>query len=130
MIKKYFLGGTLILIFFILFSIPYYDNYFLKKNKLLISGTIIKFESGGGKNSVVDYINYKYNYNSKEYNDIKTKTVNGKIFLGQNFPVIINKKKPSSSKMLILPIDFEEYGYSFPDSLKWVLKYKNGVIRF
>jgi hypothetical protein len=26
--------------------------------------------------------------------------------------------------MLILPEDFEEFGYTFPDTLKWVLKYK------
>jgi hypothetical protein len=39
----------------------------------------------------------------------------------KKFPLVFSCSKPDYSKMLIEPSDFEEYGYIFPDSLKWVL---------
>ena len=41
------------------------------------------------------------------------------------FPVVYNADEPTENKILIKPIDFEDYGIEFPDSLNWVKKYCN-----
>jgi len=42
------------------------------------------------------------------------------------FPVVYNKSWFGyNDVILITPNDFAYYGYSFPDSLKWILKYVN-----
>jgi len=43
--------------------------------------------------------------------------------IGKSFPAVYNPKYPSISAILITPKDFSRYGYSFPDSLQWVLRY-------
>lgn len=43
--------------------------------------------------------------------------------IGKNFLVVYNDENNELSFLLITPQEFEKYGYSFPDSLNWVLKY-------
>jgi hypothetical protein len=43
-----------------------------------------------------------------------------KYLLGKIFPAVYYPSNPSNSNILILPEDFEKYGYDFPDSLNWV----------
>jgi hypothetical protein len=120
--KKYIKLTYLITFIFLFLSIENIIKYSRKKNKILVTGNILGFSKGGSNSGT--FIDYQYNFQNKVYNGTDTKTVNGRIFIKKNFPVVINKKWPSSSKILLLPENFEEYGYSFPDSLKWVLKYK------
>jgi hypothetical protein len=119
--KKYISLFIGIFIFLILVLFSYFEQYNLKKNKILINGEFLEYKSGG-RSGV--WINYKYEFNSITYKGSKSKVVYSRNFIGKSFPTVINSKNPSSSEMLILPEDFEEFGYTFPDSLKWVLKYK------
>jgi hypothetical protein len=120
--KKYISLFIGIFIFLILVLFSYFEQYNLKKNKILINGEFLEYKSGGNKSG--DWINYKYEYKSKTYKGSIRKVVYSRNFIGKSFPTVINSKNPSSSEMLILPEDFEEFGYTFPDTLKWVLKYK------
>jgi hypothetical protein len=44
-------------------------------------------------------------------------------FLGKTFPVVYNPDDKEISALLLTPSDFKRFKYSFPDSLKWVVKY-------
>ena len=119
--KKYISLFIGIFIFLIIDLIRHFEQYNLKKNKILINGEFLEYISGGRSG---DWINYKYEYKSKTYEGSKYKVVLSRNFIGKSFPIVLNSKNPSSSEMLILPEDFEEFGYTFPDTLKWVLRYK------
>jgi hypothetical protein len=123
--KKYIKLTYLITFIFLFLSIENIIKYSRKNNKILVTGNILGFSKGGSNSGT--FIDYQYSFQNKVYNGTDTKTVNGRIFIKKKFPVVINKKWPSSSKILLLPENFEEYGYSFPDSLKWVLNYKNSA---
>ena len=57
--------------------------------------------------------------NSSELNFEDAKS----FLLGRTFPVIYNPGNPKNNLILIRPKDFGKFNYSFPDSLKWILKY-------
>jgi hypothetical protein len=120
--KKYISLVIGLFILLIVYIIGYFEEYNLKKNKILINGEFLEYKSGGNKSG--DWIHYKYEYKSKTYEGSKYKVVLSRNFIGKSFPIVLNSKNPSSSEMLILPEDFEEFGYTFPNTLKWVLRYK------
>lgn len=45
-------------------------------------------------------------------------------FIDQYFPLLFSPQS-EAIQVLIVPDDFSEFGIEFPDSLNWVLKYKN-----
>ncbi len=60
-------------------------------------------------------------FNSDELNFSDAKS----FFLNRTFPVIYDSSSPNINFLLIRPADFEKFHYTFPDSLKWVIKYVN-----
>ena len=55
-------------------------------------------------------------------NEINVQDVKS-FLLNRTFPVIYSPHNPKNNYILIRPEDFKKFNYSFPDSLKWVLKY-------
>ncbi|UAY54276.1 hypothetical protein [Arachidicoccus terrestris] len=81
---------------------------------------------GGGRTSGfwIDYtleVNGEKFKNSSLYDIYKlTVPMVRKYFIGKTFPAAYYPSNPSNSHLLILPEDFENFGYKFPDSLSWV----------
>lgn len=81
---------------------------------------------GGGRTSGfwIDYtleVNGERFENSSLYDiDELTIPMVRKYFIGKTFPAAYYPSNPSNSHLLILPEDFEKFGYKFPDSLNWV----------
>ncbi|MEI9934473.1 MAG: hypothetical protein WDM71_06385 [Ferruginibacter sp.] len=48
----------------------------------------------------------------------------GIFLLVKLFPAIFSPKT-NNSELLMTPEDFKNYGLNFPDSLQWVLQYRN-----
>jgi hypothetical protein len=102
----------------------------LKKSHAICNGYIKNYNSGGTGNANGIWIDYSINVNGKTYNssslyrleDLSVKLVKNH-FLNKNVTVIYNPNDPSTSSLMILPKDFKENGYDFPDSLKWILPY-------
>lgn len=73
---------------------------------------------------------YQYIVNQKLVNDDRRSPLkdykSAKKLIGKNFPVVYNDENSELSYLLITPQEFEKYGYTFPDSLNWVLKYIDG----
>jgi hypothetical protein len=61
-------------------------------------------------------------FNSAELNFDDAKS----FFLGKTFPVVYNPNNPNNNFLLIRPKDFNQFNYSLPDSLHWILKYIRG----
>lgn len=128
MMKKY-LG---IFVFLILISWVLYlrlthvsETNRIKKHSKIIFG-VIRQNLPTGRNQS-NYMEYDYLDDNIKYHGeilIKSSYAQSLIFIGKTFPVILNKKEPSESRMLIYPKDFEDFGYMFPDSLTWVKKYE------
>lgn len=118
-IKKY---GNYIILFFVLlifFIQGQFKKRGLKECHKFATGKINAiFDIGSAPNGT----NYIYKINGVEYESLIT----GKYYYGlvnKKFPVIYKCDEPDFSKILIEPDDFKEFGYKYPDSLKWVLKY-------
>lgn len=97
-------------------------------NGILVQGTIVGFKK---YYKLADALRYEFYIDGKKI--LTNGNSNGKSsdysklskhVIGQTFPVLASPANPDKySKILVVPEDFEEYGLSFPDSLKWVLKY-------
>ena len=113
-----------IIVAFILVS--YYEGQLLKRNHHLTTALIIECD-GGGKGNWGPGIHYEYSVNKKI---IKSSMRKGELqysiqpLNGHSFPVIYKKRWFGyNDVILITPNDFAYYGYDFPDSLNWVIKY-------
>ena len=102
----------------------------LKKNHKLGTAYTFDFSYGGRGNSGGIWIDYIINLKSKEYKGSSrylTRDItydNCRSFIiNKTFPVVYSPSNPSVSSILITPNDFSNFGYPFPDSLKWVLHY-------
>ena len=75
-------------------------------------------------------ISYTIEVNGKSYkgtsfyqmSDISTSTVESTV-LHKTFPAVYDPADPSKSSIMILPEDFDNNGFAFPDSLSWLLPY-------
>lgn len=103
----------------------------LQRNHQLTIGTIEDCENGGGRgNAGRIYLSYTFSVDGKNYNAQSTyfsteiSYFDGvKFFVGKKFPVMYYPQNPSNASILITPKNFTRWGYSFPDSLNWVLQY-------
>jgi hypothetical protein len=102
----------------------------LLKTHELSSAKITNCSYGGRGNSGTITFNFDFyisrteiggssSINSSELNFDDAKV----FFLGKTFPVVYNPDNFNNNFLLIRPKDFERFHYSFPDSLRWVLKY-------
>lgn len=108
-------------------SYAIYSRNKLRKNFLLTTGKVTEcrfLPKSGGNISLI----YEYNLNSNLISQSSTRkgiTVNdcNTHLLGKTFPVSFNPDDSELSMILMEPSDFEDFGYNFPDSLKWVSLY-------
>ena len=98
----------------------------MRKEHHLTVGQIIKCDNGG-RGNFGPGINYRFNvgaafvYGSRLHGGLK---YNIHVLENHSFPVVYQKHWFGYiDVILITPNDFAYYGYSFPDSLKWVIKY-------
>ncbi len=118
---------ALCLVFLVMWaSLGYYSGKKLRENHILTTG-FVKDINGGGKGNFGPGIVYEYDRNgetvssSRRHGELKYSI---REFGGHYFPVIYGHNGLwYDDNILITPNDFEQYGYTFPDSLKWVLEY-------
>ena len=92
--------------------------------------TITDFSIGGRGNAGGVWLDYILNLRGNNYKGASrysSEQLNGEkltsCLVGKKFPAVYISSNPSISELLITPNDFSKYGYNFPDSLKWILKY-------
>ena len=106
----------------------FWRKWQIEKSHQISSGRIYNYYYGGRGNAGHFFIDFILNIQGKEYKGSSTYLMKDfdcdRKFIGKTFPVVYNPDNPSTSSILIIPEDFSRYGYSFPDSLKWVLQYK------
>ena len=109
-------------------AIGFWRRWKIEKSHKVDIAQIYNYTYGGRGNAGRLYVDFTMNIKGKEYKSssgyLTTDFNCNKHFLGKTFPVVYNPDNPSISSILIIPEDFARYGYSFPDSLKWVLQYK------
>jgi hypothetical protein len=102
-----------------------------KDHKLTIATTYDCSANGRGNAGRLN-IEYTFNLNGEQFKATATLLTSElseedckNYFMGKEFPVVYLPSNPSNSILLIRPKDFSRFGYTFPDSLNWVLKYVN-----
>lgn len=75
------------------------------------------------------WVYYSYMIDKKRYTGRSNLGLNYKdelkrVLVGKKFPIIYCVDKPRVSSMLIIPENYRNYGYAFPDTLNWVLNYR------
>ena len=102
----------------------------LKKNHLITVATIHTCQNGSRGNAGRFFLNFTITLNGKEYSSSNSYLDNElsffaaeKYFVGKTFPAVYYPSKPSLSSLLVTPKNFAHFGYSFPDSLNWILQY-------
>jgi hypothetical protein len=93
----------------------------IKENKGITIGKIIgKLDCAKGGYDLT----YKYTVGNKNYKNFASTTIYkcrfDNTFKGKYFPVLYSEKNPQKSFMLLIPQDYKNWGYPFPDSLNWV----------
>jgi hypothetical protein len=102
-----------------------------KDHNLTVANTYDCSANGRG-NAGGLYIEYTYKIDGRQYKETAALSTSElslddckEYFIGKDLPLVYLPSNPSNSSLLIRPIDFKRFGYPFPDSLKWVLKYVN-----
>jgi hypothetical protein len=101
----------------------------IKNNHLISTALVYDYTIGGRGNAGGVWIDAVLEVNGKEYKssshysttDITTEGL--KQLIDKSFPAVYNPSYPSNSHLMLLPKDFKMWGYSFPDSLNWLLAY-------
>jgi|GEM_PF-1640394 len=125
------IGKTMIVVILIICAVllVYEHAQQFKNDHNLTIGKVVKCD-GGGKGNFGPGIYYEY-YNVGKMHKGSTRNTKlpyniGKSILGKSFPVVYKEYWYGyANTILITPEDFKAFGYSFPDSLKWVLPYMN-----
>lgn len=105
-------------------------NKTLRKEHQIGTARIISFSSGGRGNAGGIWIDFVLDINGREYKasslystkDFAVADIRAHM-LNETFPAVYYPQNPKVSSIMIIPKDFARYGYSFPDSLNWVLQY-------
>ena len=102
----------------------------LEQNHLITIGKIKSCNSAGRGSGGKLSLDYNITLNEKKYNSSTsyltsefTCRLARNYFVGKTFPAVYYPPDPSISTLMIVPSDFEHFGYPYPDSLNWVLKY-------
>jgi len=102
----------------------------LKNKHKVCVAYVYKYTAGGRGNAGGIWIDYIIEVNGKTYSgsslyrmsDVSSSTVE-RYVLHKTLPAIYNPANPSLSSLMIIPRDFNNNGYTFPDSLSWLLPY-------
>lgn len=118
MINKCFI----VICLFFLFISCNVNRIDLKNNGVITKGIIKKVYHGtkGGIN-----IDYEFNVGDRTIQGSELFLVSSSyedLFKNKSFPVIYSKKNYGRNRLLIFESNFNDFGLSFPDSLKWTKK--------
>jgi hypothetical protein len=99
----------------------------LKNSFTMGVARVYDYSIGGRGNAGGIWIDYILEVEGKSYknsslystNEIRTEDL--KYFINRTFPVVYNPSNPSISSLMVLPKDFRNKGYVFPDTLRWIL---------
>jgi hypothetical protein len=104
-----------------------YDKDHLRRNAVLTNVTISKYTRNGKGNGGTFYFAFVVKNKTYEkaigYGALKPGL--GNAFVGKNLPLIYDSTDPGNCDLLITSKDFNNYGFAFPDSLRWVEAYFN-----
>jgi len=125
------IGGTLLITFCVLLIIRgFYNANKLKKNHALTIGKITDCRENGVGNGGTVSVDFIFTVNGEQHNGSWGSTTDRfgciicqKYFYGKWFPAVYEPGNFQNATLLILPSEFERYGYDFPDSQYWVLYY-------
>jgi hypothetical protein len=104
----------------VIIAYGYYQQKTLESRKKITTGIIT-----GTKIIKGVYITYDFSVGINSYsfttvsNKISTEDIR-KFLQCKTFPVIYDSLNISQSELLIFKEDFKNYGFTYPDSLKWV----------
>ena len=102
----------------------------LKSKRKVCVAQITNYTAGGPGNAGAVRLDYTIAVNGKTYegsslyqiSDLEIPTAENSVIL-RTFPAVYDPADPSKSSLMILPEDFNNNGYTFPDSLNWLLPY-------
>jgi hypothetical protein len=122
--KKKVVLGILIIVAFTIVFICKHNGDDLRANGILTTGLVTNAYPGtkGGIN-----LDYMFWINGKKITGSQFYFISSKFadkFQDRYFPVMYSKSSPDRNSMLILQNNFSDFNIEYPDSLKWVLKYK------
>ncbi len=129
--KKDLIYGILFVVAFISYiTYALMARHNLEKNHKLTIGIPYDCSSNGRGNAGRLNIEFTFKIDGKQYKST-TALLTSELsesdcrdyFIGKELPAVYLPSNPSNSLLLIRPKDFARFGYLFPDSLKWVLKY-------
>ncbi len=124
LLKLFTFFATIIIIVIVL----YYHGQSIRSKHSVAIGRVLSYTNGGrGNTGPGIYFEYFANGVHIKSSGFKRQIRYGsKGLVGHFFPVVYRKEWYGYFDiMLITPYDFEYYGYTFPDSLRWVLPYVN-----
>lgn len=101
----------------------------LKKHGVICDArpTSIRLISGKNKGKLIQY---QFIYQGKQYEhslnapDIFMTFEDEIFYAKKHVPVLVDTTDPETSHLLLRPFDFGLFGMNFPDSLRWVEKYR------
>jgi len=117
-----------VVIFLVLWAVGIrYLGKRLKENHVITYGIVTSITKGGNKGKRGPLITYRFDVNKKSITrtyrqrELKYSIDN---FVGKTFPIAYGWNGLwYDDYILITPNDFNSFGYTFPDSLNWVLKF-------
>jgi len=123
--------SVIIIIFILIYIVAkgIFGNKSLKENHVFGIGYVDNYSVGGRGSAGVIWIDFSINVKGKNYKSSSSySTSEIKIELLQHLrkktlPVLYYPPNPSISMLMAFPKDYKRKGYSFPDSLKWILPY-------
>jgi hypothetical protein len=126
--KKDILGFILLLIFiYTLVIVIKRDDYKeYRRNGIVTTAKVIKADSDYKGRLEVTYVFTvnKISYqNRRVFSGIRLSAINP--ILNKYFPVVYLKGNYNKNQLLLSPYNFNKMQIPFPDSLTWILKYKD-----
>ena len=117
---------VLLIVFFFSFSDRNKRYSSLLAHKKFTTAVLAKIKHGRGSDFMNISIQYSLTIDGKlrTYYQYANWNIVWDSLTGKSFPVVYDTTAPEQSCLLIFPEDFDAFHATFPDSLKWVLKFK------
>jgi len=94
----------------------------LKKNGILLNAVITDIKPAYRGSPSYEY---RFSFGGKFHSEVDAvgiKKLNS--FIGKSFPIIFSPKT-ENSELLMTSEDFKKFDINFPDSLMWIMKFRN-----
>jgi hypothetical protein len=95
------------------------DGNELHESGIIVVGKVEKRIPGGWRQS--SRLTYSYKFADKDYeDDFVPRDGKYDIFINKRIPILVSKREPEINRVFVYASSFVEFGYVFPDSLKWI----------